>query len=257
MEEFISVDEALEVLFDKSDMDENQKLKRLFNYYQRGKVDFYVELFGRHSRYGVPHEQQESLLQPEKLEGCFKLNREYWDEYFHSFLLVKSGVVFKDSDDVASECVIDPYDFHIFYESYDINVVEGAFGEVWCLRRPELNENNIYYTHPIYPTDDDILIERDQILNLKEAINPHRKPHKRPDITEKSNKDNMEVLGAALSVLAQFREQCESKGGVIQGAKIAKVIEEKAGLFWPETYQPPQEPEVLRKTINNWLKKTK
>lgn len=260
MDEFISIDEALERLFDKAVLDDRQKLKRLFQYYSRGKIDFYTELFGRHSRYGVRENQQKGSESIEELNGFFKLSREYCDEYFHELLLLQLGVEFKDSGVVADSNAIDPYDYHLFYKSFSIELVEDAEGQVWKLKHQEPDEYKgalVHRTNPIYPQVDDLLIKAEQIAELTQSIKPQKTPHKRADITEKSNKTKMEVLGAALSVLAQFRPQCVSGEGNVIGAKVAKVIEDKAGLFWPETNQAPEAPEGLRKTINEWLNKSR
>jgi len=208
MDEFISVDEALEVLFDKADMSYSNKIKRLFQHYNRGKIDFYTELFGRHSRYGVRENQQESSESIEKLEGFFKLNREECDEYFRELLLLHLGVEFKENDVEASSNVIDPYDHHQFYESFSIGLVEDMEGQVWKLKNQEPAEYKgieVHHTHPIHPQVDDLLMKSEQVAILVKAIKPKKEPHNRFDIINKSNREKMEILGAALAVLSEFR----------------------------------------------------
>ena len=257
MDEFISVDEALEILFDKSAMDDKQKLKRLFQYYSRDKVDFYVELLGSNDIYarpirkykpkdlmdavfaevivGIIAETSEYKVPEVKLlEGHFKFDRNLCDGYLKTLLAnhERPRTNFHETDSVVD--------------------LLGKDGRVWRIT----NFANISCVH-FSPNLNDLLIRSEQVAELTQSIKPQKTPHKRADITEKSNKTKMEVLGAALSVLAQFRPQCVSGEGVVKGAKVAKVVEEKAGLFWPETNQAPQEPEVLRKTINEWLNKSR
>ncbi len=251
MDEFISVDEALEMLFDKAGMDEKQKIKRLFQYYSRGKIDFYVELYGKNTRFGLILNQKENIDSPFKLEGMFRMPREYCHDYFDHLVYLEMGGEDKDYDIVTDfDSRGQSYERVAIYQHIDsIEIIESSDGEVYRI--------NIGGQFSFNPSFDEILIKAEQIAELTQSIKPQKKPHKRADITEKSNKTRMEVLGAALSVLAQFRPQCVSGEGVVQGAKVAKVIEDKAGLFWPETNQAPQEPEVLRKTINEWLNKSR
>jgi len=251
MDEFISVDEALEILFDKTDMDDKQKLKRLFQYYSRGKIDFYVELYGKNTRFGLTINQEENIDSPFKLEGMFRMPREYCHDYFDHLVYLEMGGEDKDYDVVTNfDSSGQSYQSVVHYQPIaPIKIIESSDGEVYRI--------NIGEQFSFNPSFDEILIQTKQIAELTQSITPQKKPHKRPDISEKSNKTKMEVLGAALSVLAQFRPQCVSGEGVVQGAKVAKVIEDKAGLFWPETNQVPQEPEVLRKTINEWLNKSR
>lgn len=266
MDEFISVDEALEMLFDKAVLDDRQKLKRLFQYYSRGKIDFYIELFGQHTRYGVLYKLKANCEtdseQIEKLDGLFKLNRDRCDQYFRGLLFLCLGGESKEFEVVTHfDSRGEPYSSYDIYDGGSkVDVVEDLTGRLWQLKHKESSYYNGISVHHIYgiqPEVDDLLIKAEQIAELTQSIKPQKTPHKRADITEKSNKTKMEVLGAALSVLAQFRPQCVSGEGAVLGAKVAKVIEDKAGLFWPETNQAPQEPEVLRKTINEWLKKSR
>jgi len=257
MDEFISIDEALEILFDKAAMDDKQKLKRLFQYYSREKVHFYVELLVSNDIYARPIREYKpkdlmdavfaevligavnesngyKVPEVKLLEGHFKLDRNLCGGYLKAL----QGNYEQPRTN--------------FHETDSVVDLLGKDGRVWRI----IDFANISCVH-FSPDLDDILIRSEQISGLTQAIKPQKKPHKRTDISEKSNKTKMEVLGAALSVLAQFRPQCVSGEGVVQGAKVAKVMEEKAGLFWPETNQAPQEPEVLRKTINEWLSKSR
>jgi hypothetical protein len=65
-----------------------------------------------------------------------------------------------------------------------------------------------------------------------------------------------EILGAALAVVTQFPELCKNKRGSIEASKVAKVIEQKAGLFW-EDYEPPLSLRATEELIRKWLRKVK
>lgn len=234
MDEFISVDEALEVLFDKADMDDKQKLKRLFQYYKRGKIDFYIELFGRHSRYGVPASQQESPESIEKLEGFFKLNRQYCDEYFSELLLLHLGVELKDNDVEAGSNVIEPCDHHFFYESFSIGLVEDIEGQVWKLKDQEptvYNGIEVRHIHPIHPQVDDLLIKAEQVAVLAQASKPQQPigPESGERLGSKLNNAlrRIEALEAALWILANKREDCINKntGKVVAGSLTDELMD--------------------------------
>ncbi|MDC9563916.1 MULTISPECIES: hypothetical protein [unclassified Pseudoalteromonas] len=240
MDEFISVDEALEVLFDKADMSYSNKIKRLFQHYNRGKIDFYTELFGRHSRYGVRENQQKSPESIEKLEGFFKLNREECDEYFHELLLLHLGVEFKDNDVEASSNVIDPYDHHQFYESFSIGLVEDMEGQVWKLKDQEPAEYKgieVHHTYPIHPQVDDLLIKADQVAVLAQASKPQQL-----SVSESGERlgsklnhalKRIEVLEVALWILANNRGECVKKStGKVVGERLKGAIVNHAGQFW-------------------------
>lgn len=218
MDEFICVDEALEMLFDKADMDDKQKLKRLFQYYSMGKIDFYTELFGRHSRYGVRENQKEITESIEKLEGFFKLNRQHCDEYFLELLLLHLGVEFKHNDVIADSNVIDPYDYHLFYESFSVGLVEDIEGQVWKLKDQEPAEYKgieVHHTHPIHPQVDDLLIKAEQVAVLAQASKPQQLSGSESGERLGSKLNNalkrIEALEAALWVLANKREDCINK----------------------------------------------
>ncbi len=74
--------------------------------------------------------------------------------------------------------------------------------------------------------------------------------------TERHAANRAEVLGAALAVLAAWPEQCRSKEGKVQGAKIASLVDEKSGLLWPDTGEAPLKKEKIAEFVNSWIKKT-
>jgi hypothetical protein len=73
---------------------------------------------------------------------------------------------------------------------------------------------------------------------------------------ERFAKNREEVLGAALAVLAAFRESEHLEKGVT-AAGLVRLVEDKAALFWPETGEPPLKHEPAERLIRDWLKKAR
>lgn len=258
MDEFISVDEALEVLFDKADMSYSNKIKRLFQHYNRGKIDFYVELLSGNDIYAKPiiKYKPKNLMDavfsevivdaiaeskgskvPEimLLEGYFKLDRNFCGDYLKALL---------DNHERPSTS------FH--YDCSVVDLMDEDF-RVWRVT----NFADISCVH-FSPKLDDLLIKAEQVAILRGAIKPKKEPHNRFDIIDKSNRERMEILGAALAVLSEFRGECVTKTtGKVAGAKVAKLVDIKAQLFWPETLEPPQDKGSIEKIINEWLNKAR
>lgn len=69
-------------------------------------------------------------------------------------------------------------------------------------------------------------------------------------------KKREEVLGAALSVLIQWPDQCKNKQGKIQATKIAQLVDKKSSLFWEEPGDPPIGNAKIESLIREWINKT-
>jgi hypothetical protein len=69
--------------------------------------------------------------------------------------------------------------------------------------------------------------------------------------TERCAANREQCLGAALAVLKAWPDQCTGC------TAIATLVDEKAGLFWPDTSEPPLSHERLTRLIDDWLSKTK
>ncbi|QBJ63535.1 hypothetical protein [Pseudoalteromonas sp. DL-6] len=152
-----------------------------------------------------------------------------------------------------------------------IERVVSENGQVWamCSISQDIPKDEIPFTYIeyFYPQFNDLFIKRDDFFAFsalkKIKISTENQscsgnslyPLKRPGRAEVYAKDREEVLGAALAVLAQYRNQCVTSTGTIKGAKIAKLVIDKAPLFWPSTHEPPLENETIPKIINEWLKK--
>lgn len=66
---------------------------------------------------------------------------------------------------------------------------------------------------------------------------------------ERFAQNREQVLGAALSVLKKYPEQCST------AADILRLVEEKSPLFWRETSEIPLSHDKASRLINQWLKK--
>jgi hypothetical protein len=64
-----------------------------------------------------------------------------------------------------------------------------------------------------------------------------------------------EILGAALSVIYNWPEQCQDSSGKLVGTKIAKLIELKFLSYWPTKNEPPLSREKMERNINEWIHK--
>lgn len=74
--------------------------------------------------------------------------------------------------------------------------------------------------------------------------------------TERFAQNREQILGAALSVIIQWSDQCQNSLGKFEATKIAKLIDEKSSLFWPETGAPPLGLEKMEREIIKWIKKS-
>lgn len=122
------------------------------------------------------------------------------------------------------------------------------------LKVTRLLEVKIY--NPDYIIPEDINSVAPCFIVTKNEKNGAQLSHKNSHgNTEKHAKKREEILGAALSVLANWPEQCKNNAGVIQATKIRKLIEEKAPLFWKETREPPLSTDKIEREISQWIKK--
>lgn len=109
--------------------------------------------------------------------------------------------------------------------------------------------------------DDSVFVMRlDALREFELSISDNEnggKPKKPHGNTEINAQKREQILGAALSVLANWPEQCKNNAGEIEGTKIRKLIEEKALLFWKETGEPPLSTEKIEREIRKWLNTVK
>lgn len=117
-------------------------------------------------------------------------------------------------------------------------------------------------THIADLPEDSILIVRTEALReFEQLISDNQQdkntPQKIHGNTEINAQKREQILGAALSVLAKWPEQCKNNTGVIEATKIRILIEEKALLFWKETGEPPLSTENIEREIRKWLRTVK
>lgn len=62
-----------------------------------------------------------------------------------------------------------------------------------------------------------------------------------------------QILGAALAILAKYPDECRW-GGRIAGGRIAKIMDRKAPIWWPNEGSPPLEASTIADQLNNYLK---
>jgi hypothetical protein len=61
------------------------------------------------------------------------------------------------------------------------------------------------------------------------------------------------ALGAALSAITHWTEQCKNNSGKFEAAKIARLVDAKSFLFWPETGEPPLNLQKMEREISKWI----
>lgn len=90
----------------------------------------------------------------------------------------------------------------------------------------------------------------DKLEQLQKSVKPPNKHQERHAVKRE------EVLGAAMSVIAQWSDQCRNNLGKVEATKVRVLIEEKAPLFWRSTGEPPLSSDVIERLVREWLKKT-
>ena len=125
--------------------------------------------------------------------------------------------------------------------------------------------NDVMYEMDPIPYSEDIGIEKDELdienKRLRKKIKKLKKlrgpQNQQPDGRGEHHAKNREqVLGAALSVLSNFPEQCRNNQGKVEATKVRQLIDDKAPLFWEEDNEPPLSIEVIERLIREWINKT-
>jgi len=140
----------------------------------------------------------------------------------------ESYTLISDNAD-SEEAIVSEIEPNFSEESYGINVQE------------------------IYFLENDI----NEFIDLLDNNNKNKQGKVHGNI-EANTQKRLEVLGAAVYVLANFQDQCKNKQGKIEAAKISKLIEEKSFLIWKNVERdgkiPPLSTDAMSKIISNWLK---
>jgi hypothetical protein len=65
-----------------------------------------------------------------------------------------------------------------------------------------------------------------------------------------------QILGAAMSVIANYSAQSRNSNGKVEATKVRTLIEDKSPLFWESQSEPPMKTEGIERLIREWLKKS-
>jgi len=205
------------------------------------------------------------------LIGFFKIDQNYISDYFDSRLLQDTfqpfvtmvdgkvnGKNFNDHERVFSVSI---HPEEVYVKQSDLDKVSARYGifkgkkfdnkylltlsQIEAEYDPE--DYQIFYPdeedefHEYYKNEDD----EEDVVNKKPAR----------IVREDHAIRREQVLGAALSSLANWAEKCKNKSDKFEGRKIQELIEEKSLLFWPETGSPPMAGEGIERLINKWIKR--
>ena len=119
-----------------------------------------------------------------------------------------------------------------------------------------LNKN--YYPMSLLSEDAPLVVRPEAIREFEELLTDNETGKK---ITIKTNghkerhaQNREQILGAAFAVLAKWPEECcDAKGGPA-ASKIARLVDVKANLFWPNA-EPPLAVESIADHLRDWIKK--
>jgi hypothetical protein len=64
-----------------------------------------------------------------------------------------------------------------------------------------------------------------------------------------------QVLGAGIACLAMWPEDCRKGDGTVNASALARLVDDKAQLFWPESMEVPLSPRVAEEQFRNWFSK--
>lgn len=110
------------------------------------------------------------------------------------------------------------------------------------------------------PQDSALVVRTEALRELEQFLSDTAQDKEISTKTHKSTEINAQkreqILGAALSVLASWPNECKSNSGKIQATKIRELIENKGYFFWRENGEPPLATSEIEKLIRLWLNKT-
>lgn len=195
----------------------------------------------------------------------------------------REGELFELQDSLG-----DKYGYKAAYwkECFKIRRLEGSKSKntrkdnLLILRREKLEkletpyykwENHDQYYPTVALPEDSVLVVRTNALREFEQLISDIEPEsnaatptdakpkaevKKSDGHEERHARNREqILGAALSVLAKWPDECRTDRGDPLASKIARMVESKAELFWSDA-KPPLKLETIEEHIRDWIKKT-
>jgi hypothetical protein len=116
-----------------------------------------------------------------------------------------------------------------------------------------------YYPAGGLPTDSVLVVRTEALREFEQMLNDHavdkNEAYKYHGNTERFALNREQILGASLSVITQWPKQCQNSSGKFEATKIARLVDEKALLFWPETGEPPLSREKMEREISKWINK--
>jgi len=92
-------------------------------------------------------------------------------------------------------------------------------------------------------------IAQSPIIDIPTRI-PHGNAQRHSSVRE-------QILRATVAVLAAYSDQCRNNRRKVEATKVRELIDAKAGLFWPETGEPPLQPGEIERLIRECLKPVK
>lgn len=117
-----------------------------------------------------------------------------------------------------------------------------------------------YYPAGGLPRDSVLVVRTEALREFEQLILGNeiekKTPTKPHGNTERNAQKREEILGAALSVLARWPDECKNGAGRIEATKIRVLIENKSYMFWREDGEPPLSTGEIEKLLRQWLKKT-
>jgi len=144
------------------------------------------------------------------------------------------------------------------WENVSMRIDEMSKSIHWRISDAFYDMEPIPYSENIGIERDELEIEntklRKKIKKLKKSFDAQNQQPSKGG--ERFAQNREQVLGAALSVLIQYPDQCVNKLGKVEATKVRELIDAKAPLFWPKTSKAPIEPEGIERLIRGWVKKT-
>jgi len=113
-----------------------------------------------------------------------------------------------------------------------------------CFEIPTIDSSETYH----------LVIENARLKAQIDQTSSHHSTYKKAHgNSERFAKNREQVLGAALSVITQWPDQCQNSSGKFEATKIAKLIDEKSLLYWPTTSEPPLSLDKMEREISKWI----
>lgn len=164
---------------------------------------------------------------------------------------------------IGSRAYLEKLEQDLKNSNYSSEKVEALLAESREDRKRFLESKSSRPTHEnYYPASglpqDCVLVVRTEALREFEQFISDNQTEKKPSTKPHGNAERYsgyreQILGAALSVIAHWPEQCKNNSGKFEAAKIAKLVDAKSFLFWPKTGDPPLTLQKMERVISKWI----